>query len=125
MSTPILFRAWHTVHKVMYAHKDISVLLKNVEDDEVWKYMQWTGQRDMHKIPIFEGDIIECEYLAGLPSTRELSSLTWRGVVEYFPTHTHYTVMTTDGHAYSVGYSGSAVKRWEVIGNIWANPDLI
>lgn len=91
----------------------------------IYKRCQFTGTTDGNRTEIFEDDIIECEYIPDLPSTKSLSSLVWRGKVEYFPTHTHFSVMSKDGHSYSVGYSGSAIKRWRVIGNINSNPELL
>jgi len=129
------FRAWdgkemHYPQKHTYVIRFDGVMGKfhektNTYTTEDWEVMQFTGATDKYKKDIYEGDIIECEYYGGLPSTQGLPSLVWRGVVKYFSNNTHFSVMTKDGRSYSVGYSGSAVKRWEVIGNIYQNPELL
>lgn len=59
MSREIKFRAWHANSKFMFEHKNIPVLLKNVQDCAVWKYMQYTGINDRYGAEIYEGDILD------------------------------------------------------------------
>ena len=84
--------------------------------------MQFTGREDKKGSPIYEGDIIECEYHTQFIDKEDPKI--WRGVVEYHESHTHFSVISK-GQSYSVGFGGSAVKRWEVIGNIHQNPELL
>ena len=94
--------------------------LKNAE------IMQYTGQCDKNRKDIYEGDVIECEYYPDLPTTKN-KDLVWRGVVKYSDNSTSFFVIRNTEHnsCYSVGYSGSAIKRWEVIGNIYESPSLL
>lgn len=94
----------------------------NEEDIEL---MQFTGKRDSKrtdKFPkgqeVYESDIIECEYYSGE---------VWRGVVRWgFGEPSFFVLRDNDScKCYSVNFSGSAVKRWEVIGNIHQNPELL
>jgi uncharacterized phage protein (TIGR01671 family) len=87
---------------------------------------QFTGAYDSDRKEIFEGDIIECGH-NDVPSTKG-EKLIWRGVVEYSANHTHFYVRRTDVtscNIYSVGFGGSAVKYWRVVGNIHQNPELL
>src|ERR1051326_5034508 len=58
MNREIKFRAWHYINKIMIDNKSIPVLCKNMVDDNVWKYMQYTGLKDINAVEIYEGDIV-------------------------------------------------------------------
>lgn len=134
------FRAYHPEwSKIIYSKQDyefgkreffpwyFEIGFSNYPEDG-WRLMQYTGAKDSNGKEIYEDDIIECEYYPDLPSTKDLEQFTWRGIVEYGETHTHFFIRRTDVencNIYSVGYGGSAVKRWEVIGNIYENPELL
>lgn len=90
--------------------------------------MQYTGRADQQKTPIYEGDVIRLEYRNG---TRGLGNEKLQMVrilmVEYFGNHTHYSCVPIDGGpsgSYSVGFGGSAVKSYNVIGNIHQMPNI-
>lgn len=74
----IKFRAWHDVNKVMYAHKDIPVLAKNMHNDVVWKYMQYIGTEDCDG-----GDICEYDILFFQDSDEQGNLIHEYGIVEY------------------------------------------
>lgn len=85
---------------------------------------QFTGCHDKNGKDIYEGDIIECEYYPNLPTTKG-AQLVWRGHIVYSKdTFYLYRYGEFEG-IYAVAYGGSAIKRWEVIGNIHENPELI
>jgi uncharacterized phage protein (TIGR01671 family) len=86
-------------------------------------YDEFTGLKDASGKEIYEGDIIECEYHPDLLTTKGID-LIWRGFVEYGPDAAFHTLRKGYG-SYAVGYGGSAVKRWEVVGNIHENPELL
>ena len=74
------FRAWHTVNKVMFQHKDIPVLLKNAQDDTVWKYMLWAG-KDRNGDDLYEKDIIKVMAAKSGSTKRSdcIGIIEWRG----------------------------------------------
>lgn len=79
--------------------------------------MQFTGQKDGNKKDIYEGDIIRLEFHFGLPKLL---------VVQYNHIHTHFSAIPIKGEgSYSVGFSGSAVKSYNVVGNIFENRELL
>lgn len=87
--------------------------------------MQFTGQTDSNKKEIYEYDIIRLEYYPDLPSTKGIELVKYL-VVRYYPMHTHFSAEPTKGSgSYSVGFGGSAVKSYEVVGNVFQNPELL
>jgi len=97
-----------------------------LSDADDWKNAtQFTGLKDKNGREIYEGDIIECEYYPNLPTTKNLKSLIWHGIVEYAMDASFHVYKIPDRMSHAVNYSGSAIKRWEVIGNIYENPELL
>jgi uncharacterized phage protein (TIGR01671 family) len=97
----------------------------NIECDDII-LMQYTNLKDSSNPPkeIYEGDIVEIEYYSDLSLTATLSSLIVRTVCEYGE-DASFHLKDNIGRLYAVRYSGSAIKRKEVIGNIWENPELL
>lgn len=120
MSRELIFRAWHTVNKVMYEHTSIPVLLKNAKDDTVWKYTQWIGLQDIESNDIYEGDIIRLnvssQYLkeGAIAEVKYLSDYGGYAAVGPYSRNQHHELLTCD-----------VACRCEVIGNIFQNPHLV
>jgi len=137
MKREIKFRVWCNYHKDWEKH-DVFITLDGriLHDTNMADYgkdhivEQFTGLLDKNKKEIYEGDIIECEYHGNLPSTRDLKHLTWKGIVEYGSDASFHVFRKTNledqaGSTYAVRVGGSAIKRYEVIGNIHENPELL
>lgn len=100
----------------MYSHKDIPVLLKNVDDDNVWKYMQYTGINSTNtNEPIYEGDILQCDAF-------------WMGISEYSKGKgtilfeiAKYHLRTPECLAHE--WYNSPVRY--ILGNIYEHPELL
>lgn len=108
-------RAWHSVNKVMYDPKDVPVLLKNFQDDSVWKYMLSSGVEDIAGKEIFAGDVI----IAANDSIQIIEFGEWAHLED-------------ESELYGIGFSFSGKepfsksnhRPYEIIGNIYQNPDL-
>jgi len=130
----IKFRAWHTHNKVMLQNENLSVLAKNIKDDTVWKFMQFTGLKDKNGVDIYFGDILatsndnsqpfteydiwnkdECGYTVVLENKEELG-------VCYSDWSVENDLMSNGEYEKNSVYSLGFV---EVVGNIYKNPDLL
>jgi uncharacterized phage protein (TIGR01671 family) len=107
------FRAWHAANKRMFKHKELGVLLKNVGDDTVWKYMQYIGLKDKNGVEIFEGDHIEGNLIPYSP-------LPTMGIIEYSSENACFGNRNESGFTFL-----SKIDDIVVIGNKFESPELL
>lgn len=122
------FRAWDSVNKVMYKHKDINMLVKNMDTErskKQWYLMQYTGHKTRTFKEIYEGDI-----LGGHP--HGTSIVRWNGDSALFETYWFEETERPDGVIER--WEGKSLfsedlhdcfDEWDIIGNIYENPELL
>lgn len=54
----IKFRAWHKAQNRMLPHEQLIVSLKNMKDDNIWKFMQFVGVIDSRQQEVYQGDFV-------------------------------------------------------------------
>lgn len=89
-----------------------------------FELLAYSQNKDMKGNEIYIDDIIECEYYDRLPTTKN-STLVWRGVCTFGGDGFHVYRKSGGYSTYSIRYGGSAIKRFEVIGNIKKEPLLL
>lgn len=77
--------------------------------------MQYTGQKDKNGTKVYEGDVVTCD--------------TWpeednKAVVEWYAMHAQFLVETPT-KAGSMMFEPHVDTHFEVLGNIYENPDLL
>ena len=117
MSRDIKFRVWDKINKQMLQHQQISVLLKNVGNNNQFEYMQFTGLLDKNGIEIYEGDIVNFN------NNKFGSVVKWndKGFYQLWRNGIINWKIWQEEAYYNTGYR----KGIEVIGNIHENKNLL
>ena len=120
MNRVIKFRAWSSKGEpkmIQLVDGKIGGRLNDLQDEDDWKVMQFTGLKDKNGKECYEGDIIrDCE-------DDRVYKVKWHDDVDYpaFDTDPIHSNGDSNGFSYmAVGGDG-----FEVIGNIWENKDLL
>ena len=115
------FRAWDTIDKKMIPWRRLlnGHNLRNVfmrPDMCNLKLMQSTGVKDENGVEIFEGDVVLADGVKKIVTFREQEHEENFGDLIYYIGFNVYTKM---------GYSLVIPVEYEVIGNIYENPELL
>ena len=133
----IKFRAWGKNSKEFLQDKNGYGLtlkeIQNISDIDLWEFQQFTGLKDKNGKEIYEGDIIEFtdkwEWYRGqyaikmLFADKEEKEILKKQYDNEPMERRVVELETFDG----INFSKYDLEqgRWEVIGNIFENPDLI
>lgn len=113
MNRIIKFRVWCKSSKEMTDHDKIRILPEEkklsqvfLDDSVIW--MQYTGLKDKNGKEIYDGDIVKCDDI--------VTNLTWLDG--------GFQMITSENQGKSPAIQ-DRLKRFEIIGNIYENPELI
>ena len=120
----IKFRVWSKKYPCMWYYPDFS-LNRILDEKNDWEIlMQYTGLKDKNGKEIYEGDIVkgkpEIKYKDATEIYEPLFKIEWFDNESAFG----FEEITIVGQKERFFYQTSA-NRYEVIGNIYENPELI
>jgi uncharacterized phage protein (TIGR01671 family) len=129
----IKFRAWHTEAEVFHYQELINFgsfnYMPTMPDSRAFdktllspiysELMQYTGLKDKNGKEIYEGDIVDFVFKISKGDVHKRANHT-RGAVEWSKNNTAFGIK--DGNYYEML---NGIVSIEVIGNIYANPELL
>lgn len=114
-----VFRAWDDINKQMLEHRQIGILLKNINNissgKKQWYFMLYTGLKDRNDKKIFEDDILKHH------GTRNYNGYIGNGIVIF--ENAGFVVQRLNGD--DMLYWLYGCSDLEIIGNKYQNPELL
>lgn len=127
MSRVINFRAWNPLKNKMWYNQFTITSYGHIQRSEIsrewhsfknedWILMQFTGLHDKNGKEIYEGDIVESKWM-----------LEFVGEVKFneFEIEETYEPIINTVLGWNVRGVSLAAEEWEIIGNIFENPELL
>lgn len=138
----IKFRAWDKKEKLMFfidkpnygceyqvwefkvdfrQNEEIENRLRWYVESDDWEIMQYTGLKDKNGKEIYEGDIIIEEIVNNSLKTEKETK-----IVFWFKSQSCFKLKSLDNknHYWLLNFGGSLQPVYEIIGNIYENPEL-
>lgn len=132
MNREIKFRAWDgkrmTTSGIMFNNSNGCIELPKTINDPTMILMQYTGLKDKDGVDIFEGDIVKCHYLyAALGENLGVFEAEKEiiGEMSFQEMGLWIQCNTEDDSGYLLWINGLHEESFEVIGNVFENPELI
>lgn len=121
----VKFRAWDD--GIMVTSGDLGDFFKFIREDA--PIMQFTGLIDKNGTPIYEGDILFCEFekskflnYSDIYLKKWTHEVKWEGQGWNIP---NIEIEFREAIATSMHNDGKPTPQWEIIGNIYQNVDLL